>query len=267
MRQDIYVINDAGSWSVVAADAVDAIVADNREHDEHFVEAHQAALFQIEGDDYSVIRVVVAEPLTPAEAAEWVGRTRWRLQVEGDKILVSGGFDPDCLADWQETWQDTGDTEYVKAIEVPAGEYQVTLYSYLHSMNGAVWLSEFNKTLPLPKLLPWFQTDHPDRPLPTWVVSLLADEDLPADCGYSSIAAAIQSGSLAIEREPLHWIGYLIHLLPFHPDMEVDTPEAGWFDSRLGLRIPDRCPLGIETACTEDNHIARRVERFLQEEL
>lgn len=261
MRRDIYLINDAGSWSVVAADAVAAIVADYREDDEKFVQTHQAALFQIEGDDYSVIRVVVAEPLTAVETAEWVGRTRWRLQVKGDKVLVSGGFDPDCLAEWQEAGEDT---DYVKAIEVPAGDYQVTLYSYLHSMNGAVWLSEFNKTLPLPKLLPWFQKDYPDRPLPTWVVSLLDDEDLPADCQYKSLETAIQSGYLAIEREPLHWIGYLIHIVPFQPGMELDTPEAGWLDCRKGIRIPDRCPLGISTNCTEDNHIASRVERFLQ---
>lgn len=259
MRRDVYVVNDAGSWSVVAADAVTDIIADNREHDETFVNAHQAALFQIEGDDYSVIRVVVAEPLTAVEAAEWVGRVRWQLRVKGDKILVSGGFDPDCLAEWQ----DGGETEYVKAIEVPPGEYQVTLYSYLHSMNGAVWLSKFNTTLPLPKLLPWFQKDHPDRPLPTWILSLLDDDDLPADCGYGSISTAIQSGYLAIEHEPLHWIGYLIHVVPVQPNMELDTPDAGWFDCRKGIRIPDRCPLGITTDCTEDHHIAHVLERFI----
>lgn len=257
MRRDVYIVNDAGSWSVVTAEAVGQIVQDNRNQDEQFVQAFSAALFAIEGDDYSVIRVVANEALTDAEAAEWVGRIQWRINTNDGKILISGGFDPDCLADWQ----DEGETEYVKQITVPPGDYQVSFYTYLHSMNGAVWLSDRLENPPFPKLLPWFQQDYPGEPLPTWAVTLLEDEDFP---DAPSIAAAVKSGQLPIHHQPVHWIGYLIHLLPFEPGMTLDTPESGWFESRTGLRVPPRCPRGISTDCTDDRQVQSDLEWLLQ---
>jgi hypothetical protein len=256
MRRDVYIINDAGSWSAIAADAVAKIIDNDREHDELFVQAQEAALFAIEGDDYSVMRIVVDEPLTEPEEAEWIARARWRLKVGDGKVLVSGGFDPRCLADWQEH----GEIGYVKEIDVPPGDYQVVFYSYLHSMNGAVWLDDGydGSPSPFPKLLPWFQMDYPGRSLPTWVASMLAyDEEI-------SIADAVKSGILTIESQPLHWIGYLVHLIPFAVEMELDTPEGGWFDTRVGLRVPVRCPLGISTNCTEDREVQSRLKWLLQ---
>jgi hypothetical protein len=50
-------VNDAGSWSAIAADAAAKIINDNREHDQQFVQAHEVALFAIEGDDSSVMRI------------------------------------------------------------------------------------------------------------------------------------------------------------------------------------------------------------------
>jgi hypothetical protein len=259
MRRDVYIVNDAGSWSVVAAEAVEPIIQDNRTQDEQFVQAFSAALFSIEGDDYSVIRIVANESLAEAEAAEWVGRIQWRINTNDGKILISGGFDPDCLADWQEQ----GETEYVKQIMLPPGEYQVSFYTYLHSMNGAVWLgdSDISENLRFPKLLPWFQQDYPGEPLPTWVATLLEDEDFP---NASSIAAAVKSGQLPIHHHPVHWIGYLIHLLPFEPGIVLDTPELGWFDARTNLRVPPKCPLGIPTDCTDDRQVQSNLDWLLR---
>jgi hypothetical protein len=264
MRKDVYIINDAGSFSVVAADAVERIVNDNRSNDEAFVEVYEAALFAIEGDDYSVVRVVVNEPLTDVEEREWIARSRWRLKVEDGKVLVSGGFDPDCLAEWQ----DDGETEIVKEVDVPSGDYQVTFYTYLHSMNGALWLSDFydkfyNKRF-LPKIGPWFRKDHPDKPLPSWIAAKVSDEDLDEDDEWRPMTDSIKSGRLAVEREPVHWIGYLVHLTPFVEGAELDTPEDGWFDPKTGLRAPEKCPLGIPTDCTEDTEIRDRLEQLLE---
>lgn len=257
MRRDVYIVNDAGSWSVVAAEAVDQIIQDDRNQDDQFVQAFSAALFGIEGDDYSVIRIVANEPLTETEAAEWVGRIQWRINTTDGKILISGGFDPDCLAEWKEQ----GETEYVKEITLPSGDYQVSFYTYLHSMNGAVWLGDFCQDLSFPKLLSWFQQDYPGEPLPTWVATMIDDEDFP---GAPSIAAAIKSGQLPIQHQPVHWIGYLVHLVPFAPGMTLDTPESGWFETRRGTRVPDKCPLGITTECTDDRQIQSDLNYLLQ---
>ncbi|MGI0486451.1 hypothetical protein ACN4EK_13510 [Pantanalinema rosaneae CENA516] len=257
MRRDVYIVNDAGSWSVVAAEAVDQIIQDDRTQDDQFVQNFSVCLIGIEGDDYSVIRIVANESLTETEAAEWVGRIQWRINTTDGRILISGGFDPDCLA----AWQDQGETEYVKEITVPPGSYQVSFYTYLHSMNGAVWLSDFCKDLSVPKLLSWFQQDHPGEPLPTWIVTRLEDEDVP---DAPSIAAAIKSGQLSIHHQPVHWIGYLIHLVPFEPGMTLDTPESGWFESRRGVRVPGQCPRGIVTDCTDDRQVQRDLEFLLQ---
>lgn len=259
MRKDVYITNDAGSWSVVAADAVERIVDDYRNDDKKFVEAYEAALFAIEGDDSNVVRIVVDEPLTEAEEREWIAVSRWRLKASGGKVLVSGGFDPDCLAEWQTD----GETGYVKEIDVPPGDYHLSFYTYLHSMNGAVWQEDFYGKPLLPKLAPWFRRDHAGRSLPTWLLAQLSDEDLDDNDEWKPIVETIKSGRIVIEREPLHWIGYLFHLMPFLPEMELDKPENAWLDSRDGLRVPATFPLGITTDCTSDTEIESRITSWL----
>lgn len=257
MRSDIYLYNDGGSWSVVASEAIPAIIADYREHDERFVFDHKAALFGLEGDDYSVIRVVVNEPLTDAEAAEWIARACWRLNVSSSQVVISGGFDPDCLADWLEA----GDRQDSHAIDLPPGDYQITLYTYLHSMNGAVWVNRYDDTPLLPSLSEWFRHDHHTTPVPSWLAAMFAYEDVDPQDEWYPIRENVQAGRIAIAPQPLHWIGYLIHLVPFTATTVLDQPGAdGWFDAQTGLRVPAQCPLGIATDCTEDNDIVNKVE-------
>ncbi|AFY73633.1 hypothetical protein Syn7502_01573 [Synechococcus sp. PCC 7502] len=257
MRQDIYLYNDAGSWSVIAGDAVAQIVADHREHDLQFVEANKVALFSLEGDDYSVIRVVTNEPLTEIESSEWIARARWRLKIINEQVLIAGGFDPDCLHNWMEA----GDSSDVQAIALPSGDYQVVLYTYLHSMNGAVWLSDDFTPSPFPKLSQWFRQDHPNSPLPTWLAAMFAYEDVDTDDEWYPIQESVKLGRITIAEQPLHWIGYLIHLVPFSLDMEIDRPDLdGWFEPRMGLRIPAQCPLGVATDLTEDRDLIGKLD-------
>lgn len=265
MRRDHYLVNDAGSWSVVAADAVDRIIADNREQDLPFVQAHEVALWMIEGDDYSVVRVVLDEPLTPIEEAEWIARARWCLETQGQPMLLCGGFDPDCLADWQDLDDVQGETDTVKPIAVPAGKYQVSLYTYLHSMNGAVWLNSSIVESPFPVLSEWFRRDHGDRALPSWAIPLLNHGNLPQEDPWMPIGEAVKSGKVTVDRDQLYWISYLVQILPWQDGMAVDSPdEEGWFDTRTGLRVPDRCPLGIATDCTEDTQVSTDLEWILE---
>jgi len=255
MRKDTYLINDGGSWSVVAEDALDRIIEDSRNDDEKFVSAYEAALFAIEGDDYNVVRVVANEPLTESEDREWVARARWRLKTDSGKIIVSGGFDPDCLADLRED----GEIEYSEVINVWPGDYQITFYTYLHSMSGVMWLSDFYGERLLPKPGLWYRRDHGNRPLPSWMAARLSDEDFDEDDEWQPFGESLKSGRIQIEHGPLHWIGYLFHLIPFASDMELDEPEGGWFDSQTGLRVPERFPLGIATDCTKDTEVKSRL--------
>ena len=51
MRRDVYIENDSGGFSVLAADAVDAIIEDQRSDDLQFVAGHKAMLLELYGDD------------------------------------------------------------------------------------------------------------------------------------------------------------------------------------------------------------------------
>ncbi len=72
MRRDVYIENDSGGLSVVAGDAVDAIVADARADDVKFVTSYKALLLELYGDDSMPVRIVVDEPISPDEDAQWL---------------------------------------------------------------------------------------------------------------------------------------------------------------------------------------------------
>ena len=81
MRRDVYIENDSGGFSVVAADAVNAIIEDGRADDMQFVTGHKALLLELYGDDSLPIRIVVNEPLTADEEAQWLARASWRIDT------------------------------------------------------------------------------------------------------------------------------------------------------------------------------------------
>ena len=102
MRRDVFIENDSGALSVVAADALDAIIDDGRSDDESFVRTFKALLLELYGDDSMPVRIVVNEPLTGDEEAQWLARASWRLDTADGRLLVMGGFDPDVMASWKE---------------------------------------------------------------------------------------------------------------------------------------------------------------------
>ena len=102
MRRDVYIENDSGGLSVIAAAAADAIIADERSDDLGFVEGHQALLLELYGDDSMPVRIVVDEPLAPDEEAQWLARATWRIDAPDGRLLVMGGFDPDVLGWWRD---------------------------------------------------------------------------------------------------------------------------------------------------------------------
>src|SRR5215217_4039710 len=97
MRRDVFIENDSGGFSVLAADAVDAIIEDQRSDDFRFVTEHKAMLLELYGDDSMPVRIVADEPLSADEEAQWLARASWRIDTADGRMLVMGGFDPDVL--------------------------------------------------------------------------------------------------------------------------------------------------------------------------
>jgi|GEM_PF-6509727 len=150
MRQDRYIDNDSGAYSILPSWVVPKVIDDGRENDAKFVKKHQAILQSLVGDDSFIARVVVDEPLTDAEQREWISRVRWPLRVKCGKLLISGGYDPDVIAELEE------DEE--SFIMVPAGDYVVEVFTYLDTMSGRVHRERWGKD---GLLGAWFRHDHP----------------------------------------------------------------------------------------------------------
>ena len=89
MRRDVYIENDSGGFSVLAADAVDAIIEDQRSDDFQFVTGYKTLLLELYGDDSLPVRIVVDEPLTVDEQAQWLARASWRIDTSDGRMLVS----------------------------------------------------------------------------------------------------------------------------------------------------------------------------------
>lgn len=142
MRRDVYIQNDSGGLSVVTGAAVDAVIADGRADDEGFVRRHEALLLELEGDDSMPVRVVVDEPLTVAEEAEWLARATSWLAVTDGRVLVMGGYDPRVLDDWREAHGPHDDSPEIAVAAVPNGTWRVDVYAHIGSMNGRYVLEE-----------------------------------------------------------------------------------------------------------------------------
>lgn len=267
VRQDVFLENDAGGFAVLSSEAVPRAVEDGRQDDLGFVRRHEAVLCALVGDDSFIARVVVGEPLTPAEEAEWFTRIRWRLKVPCGRLVIGAGFDPDCLAEWNEERvadaTEDEDSATVRSIEVPAGEYLVDVLGYLHTMNGRVLIEQAWGE----KLGPWFRRDHPGKPFPGWVAGELArspEDDPGHEEEWRTLGAAVAAKKLQVDTSQLDWIGFLIHLRPLGPGAELSAlPEDAWFAPEEGLRRPATCPLGIPADGARDPEYRYELKELL----
>jgi hypothetical protein len=240
MRHDRFIINDSGGYSILSSAVLARVIEDQRENDRQFVDGHEVILQSLVGDDSFVARVVVDEPLTEQEQEEWISRVRCPLQVPCGKLLISGGFDPDVLAD-----QAQDEAEFV---HVPAGQYVVEVLTYLHTMNGRVLRDRWEKGALLGA---WFRRDHPGRAFPSWVAAEMVrspEEDPGHEDEWRRLADSVRAGELRIDLSPLSWVGIVVHLLPKGEGIGLSEPGPdGWFPEDAGLRHPSRCPLGVPT--------------------
>ena len=241
MRRDVYIENDSGGFSVLAADAVDAIIEDARSDDLRFVTEHKALLLELYGDDSLPVRIVVDEPLWPDEEAQWLARASWRIDTSDGGMLVMGGFDPDVLSWWKDAGAD-GDARGVAAFSATPGSWRVDVYAHVGSMNGRAILSETDE-----KAGTAFRRSHPGRAFPIWLAKMLqfSGEDDPGfESLWQDVKGSIAAGTLAVDIEGADAIGFLVHVTPFEGS-DLEEPERGWFDREANARVPAVFPVGV----------------------
>lgn len=259
MRRDVFIDNDSGGLSVVAAARVPEIVADARRHDGLIAETGGALLLELYGDDSMPVRVVADEPLTADEQAQWLACVRHRIDAPDGRVLVAGGFDPDVLSDWLEKNDPDADGHGVAVVKVAPGAWRADLYAHVGSMNGRQLLGD--------QAGAWYRRDHPGRPFPLWLVRLLrfsGDEDPGHEELWRRPDEAIRSGELPVDLETRGFVGFLLHL---HRDERAELsplPEGGWFALDTGARRPPVCPPGLPSS-VEDRELASIARDILQE--
>jgi hypothetical protein len=262
MRRDVFIENDSGGFSVLAGDAVDAIIEDQRSDDMQFVTGFKALLLELYGDDSMPVRIVVDEPLRRNEEEQWLARASWRIDATDGRLIIMGGFDPDVLASWKEETAGTGDARGVAVADVPNGPLRVDVYAHVGSMNGRQILSE-GKTKPGAA----FRQGHPGQPFPLWLAQLLeySSEDDPGyEDAWSDLRSSMSEGTLAIDTDSPSVIGLLVHIRAGDHN-PGEAPEGGWFARDLNARIPATFPIGIGSL-VEDPAIESQRNRLLGKE-
>ncbi len=240
MRRDIYIQNDSSGFSIIAASAVDRIIADDRQNDPAIVLDYQAILMSLYGDDSFPARLVVGGSLSQDEEAQWLARATWKLSVPNGQILLCGGFDPRGLSAWRDEGDDWEGT--LHALDVPAGAYRVDVYTYRPTINGRF----LEDSWPI-KLGTWFRKEHAGTPYPAWMVNEL-ELSPELDPGHEKEWSESGSSGRTVDESLEHTIGYLVHLQPWDDTTELSPlPDDGWFMPEEGARVPPRCPLGLPT--------------------
>jgi len=244
MRRDVFLNNDSGGFSVLAADAVDAIIEDGRSDDIGFVARHKAMLLELYGDDAMPVRIVVDEPLNADEAAQWLARASWYLDSADGRLLVIGGFDPDVLSWWRDETGAAADGNGVALVNGLPGLVRVDVYAHAGSMNGRQVLSEASD-----KPGAAFRRDHPGRAWPLWLAHMLdrSGEDDPGhEALWQDLAASVAKGDLLVDVEGAAAIGFLVHVTRA-ATAEGTPPATGWFERDVHARLPETFPVGLPT--------------------
>ncbi|WP_165221202.1 hypothetical protein [Aquisphaera insulae] len=181
-------------------------------------------------DEPFLIRVLVNEPLSAQEDAEWIGRSSHRLRIPDGKLEITGGGS-------EFLWDDDSD-EYTQTLDIPPGDYLAELYTFLQGVNGIYTFDQSGDPEPLGA---YFRRTRPRVPLPLWLRNeCCADPDI--DPGHS---AEWKHGEFDFETDQPPFLSFLLRLSPFHEEPAAVRLEEGWVAAGQGARRPAKCPLGI----------------------
>ena len=261
MRRDVYIDNDSGGFSVIAASAADAIIEDDRNDDVQFAAAHQVLLQMLYGDDAMPVRIVVDEPLTAEEQAQWLARTTARIDTPDGRLIVMGGFDPWVLSTWKEEHGPDEDGHGLAVVQAAPGSWRVDLYAHGGSMNGRNVLSECGEPPGA-----FFRRCHPGRAFPVWLAKMLeysGADDPGFEELWNDVAASRENGLLDIDTSSASAIGMLVHITRLEEELPAAC-DGGWYSYEDGTRVPAVFPLGLNTSVPDpdlDEFLGRVLRR------
>ena len=127
-RCDFEIYNESNALFVSNAQVRDKFDASDDEPAmfRQAIEDRELIAVELDQDDGFIARVVLGE-LSSKEKSEWVGRGSRRLNLADGKLVVAGGA----------SYVSEGlDDEFYEVVDVPAGEFFVTIYHHLPSVNG-----------------------------------------------------------------------------------------------------------------------------------
>jgi hypothetical protein len=246
-RHDLDIDNAAYAFSVTCQSALEQIMRSDDDMKGLFEKRLVMAQELVDDDAFSV-RIVIDDELLPEEEG-WLGRVTGILHISCGKLLVCAGFDLDTLYDFNRT----GQNEYVHPLDIPAGTYQVDIYTYVNSINGGFCLPD------TVKLGAWFRTSYPDMPFPLWLAAI-CEQDPTQDPGHEEIwtdmEQALEDGQLTLDMDPTALIDFVIQLRPVGKDIQlssIDDTEDGFFAPHAGTCLPARFPLGVRSSTLAPN--------------
>lgn len=212
------------------------------------LEDHAIMPLSLYQDDGYYTRVVMGE-LNEREQEDWTARSQWQLTLPSGKLVVSGIVDEEedipALADAvpHDTLQ--------LYVEVPPGQYVVTLYAYPPGDLSTGWGQiEANGLFPpSPGIEPenpllYFQRTRPGEAIPDWLGANYA----PTEAERKQYFDRFYAGT--------DYVNFVVQLLPLADESSAETRPIPTIDAEGCLswefRKPDRCPLGVLAKST--NH-------------
>ena len=134
MRRDIHVPNESDGFVFTSAGMGGKGISPGDRDWAEAVRDCPLLPLSIESEDAANVRIVVDEPLDAAELGQWVGVVRSGLRIPDGKLALCGGSV--YLLETQ-PWVE----EFVRFVEIPAGEYRATLYCYASAPKGRLCVS------------------------------------------------------------------------------------------------------------------------------
>jgi hypothetical protein len=180
-------------------------------------------------DDGYNVRLVTGD-LTAEEKSEWTSKVSWKLNLESGKLVVSGVADEN-LEEYLKCFPTAENRQCCELgcfVEIPKGEYAVTIYSYPPNDLAGGWMRIENPRLfkecfgqetelKFEKAPEYFARTRPHETPPAWVSD---------------------------DFEDAEFLDFVIHLAPLAGEIKIPEFEP---DGCLqwDFRKPDICPKGI----------------------
>ncbi|WP_148593653.1 hypothetical protein [Aquisphaera giovannonii] len=232
-RIDIEVQNEATGFMISSRGLCGRDFSGIDNGDEAWAEAVRDGIIlpvELAQDEAFWVRVLLDQPLSNQEDAEWIGCTRHRLRVPDGKLEITGGG-PDFL------WDDDSE-QYTRTLDIPPGDYLAELYTYLQGINGVYTLEKAVDAEPLGA---YFRRTRPHIPFPLWLRNeCAADPDV--DPGHQAEWNDVELDYMS-DQPP--YLSFLLRLSPFVDAPEPARLEQGWVAAGQGARRPSKCPLGL----------------------